>query len=382
MHILFISRGYPSKHRPQNGNFEVDQAEGLAKSGHTVSMISVDLGREFCAADLGFHRVEKNGVLSYNMYFMPMRFFAQKGVFKYLLNKQLDFMYKKVERELGKPDIIYAHYLWNADWALYLKYKYHIPVVGIEHWSEIGYEEIKPGIERNARRIYPQLDGLITVSHALQNNIKKWFGIESDVVFNTIHDFVRMNNAKKLNDGIVRFISVGTILPVKGYDNLITAFARCSLPRNKWALTIVGEGPEELNLRKLTAQYELEKNICFAGKKSKAEVVEMLNNSDVFISSSHLETFGVAALEAICCGVPVLSTDSGGPREFITEHNGRLCDDNVDALKEGIEYMYVHYAEFDKKRMSEDAVKRFSSTAIAQQLETIFKEKISKAVKN
>ena len=273
MHILFISRGYPSAHRPQNGNFEVDQAEGLARLGHTVSMISVDLGREFCPADIGFHRVEKNGVLSYNMYFLPMKFFAQKGIFKYLLNKQLDFMYKKIDGELGKPDIIYAHYLWNSDWALYLKHKYRIPVVGIEHWSELGYEEIKPSIERNARRIYPQLDGLITVSHALQKNIQKWFGIDSDVVFNTIHDFVRMNNEKKINDGIVRFISVGTILPVKGFDNLITAFSQCSLPRDKWTLTLVGEGPEEPNLRKLIAQYQLEKNVYLVGKKTKKEVV-------------------------------------------------------------------------------------------------------------
>ena len=378
MHILFISRGYPSAHRPQNGNFEVDQAEGLARLGHTVSMISVDLGREFCPADLGFHRVEKNGVLSYNMFFMPMKFFAQKGIFKYLLNKQLDFMYQKIEHELGKPDIIYAHYLWNAEWALFLKHKYNIPVVGIEHWSELGYEEIKPSIERNARRIYPQLDGLITVSHSLQKNIQKWFGIDSDVVFNTIHDFVRMSNEKKINDGIVRFISVGTILPVKGFDNLINAFAQCSLPKDKWTLTLVGEGPEEQNLRELIAQYQLEKNVYLVGKKTKIEVVELLNRSDVFVSSSHLETFGVAALEAICCGIPVLATDSGGPREFITNSNGRLCEDSVDSLKQGIEYMYAHYTEFDKKRLSEEAVNRFSSTAIANQLTKIFEDVLAK----
>jgi len=376
MHILFISRGYPSEQRPQNGNFEVDQAEGLVQLGHTVSMISVDLGRKFMPTEYGFHRVEKNGVLSYNMFFLPMKFFAQKGIFKYLLNKQLDFMYKKIERELGKPDIIYAHYLWNAEWALFLKHKYHIPVVGIEHWSEMGYDEIKPAIEQNARRIYPQLDGLITVSYSLQKNIKKLFGIDSEVVFDTVHDSVRYQEKDRKDDGIVRFAGVGSLIPRKGYDYLITAFANSCLPREKWELTIVGEGPEEQNLRNLIAQYKLEKNICLAGKKGKPEVVDLLNRSDVFISSSHLETFGVAALEAICCGVPVLAIDSEGPREYITPTNGRLCEDSAEALKEGIEYMYAHYTDFDKKRMSEDAVNRFSSTAIARQLENIFKKHI------
>lgn len=376
MHILFISRGYPSKQRPQNGNFEVDQAEGLAKLGHKVSMISVDLGRELLPKEYGIQRIEKNGVLSYHIFLMPMKFFVGNGIFRRLLNRQLDYLYHKIIAELGKPDIIYAHYLWNMDWALYLKQTYNIPLVGIEHWSELGYEDIKPVIEQNARRIYPQIDGLITVSHSLQKKIKERFGVHSEVVFNTIHDSVRMNTAHQQRENFVNFISVGTLLPVKGYDNLIAAFAQTALPRDKWTLTLVGEGPDEKTLQDLIIRHHLENNIHLLGRKSKAGVVELLNHSDVFISSSHLETFGVAALEAICCGVPVLSTDSGGPREFITETNGRLCEDNVTALQEGIEYMFAHYTEFDKQRMADDAVNRFSSTAIAKQLTHIFEEVI------
>lgn len=372
MHILFISRGYPSIRRPQNGNFEVDQAEGLVRLGHTVSMISIDLGREFAHGEYGVRHVEKNGVQSYSMCLLPTKFFAGQGLYKKFIDIKLDYLYHKVVRKSGKPDIIYAHYLWNMDRGLFLKQKYHIPLVGIEHWSEIGYDDIKSSIERNARRIYPQVDGLITVSHSLQRKIEERFGIQSDVVFNTIHDSVRMHAEQRKDDGIVRFITVGTLLPVKGYDNLITAFANCRLPRNKWELTIVGEGAEVHTLRDLIARYDIGDNIHLAGKKDKTEVVELLNRSDVFVSSSHLETFGVAALEAVCCGVPVLATDSGGPREFITESNGRICNDELESLQAGIEYMYVHYTEFDKKRMAEDAVNKFSSTAIAHQLEAIF----------
>lgn len=376
MHILFISRGYPSKQRPQNGNFEVDQAEGLAKLGHKVSMISVDLGREFIPKEYGVQRIEKNGVVSYHIFLMPMKFFVGNGIFRWLLNIQLDYLYQKVVNELGEPDILYSHYLWNSDWALFLKHKYHIPLIGIEHWSELGYEEIKPIIEQQARRIYPQLDGLITVSHSLQKKIEERFGIHSDVVYNTIHDSVRMKNEQRGKKDIVQFISVGSLLLVKGYDNLIDAFSHCSLPKNHWKLLIVGEGPEEKSLQDIIIQNHLTENIFIAGKKTKPEVIDLLNQSDVFISSSHLETFGVAALEAICCGVPVLSTDSGGPREFITPINGRLCDDSIEALQKGIEYMFAHYTEFDKQRMANDAINKFSSTAIAQQLETIFRKYI------
>ena len=378
MHILFISRGYPSAQRPQNGNFEVDQAEGLAKLGHKVSMISVDLGREFLPKEYGIQRIEKNGVLSYHIFIMPMKFFVGNGIFRRLLNLQLDCLYKKIVKESGTPDIIYAHYLWNMDWGLFLKYKYQIPLVGIEHWSELGYEDIKSVIETNARRIYPKLDKLITVSHALQGKIKERFGMDSDVVYNTIHDSVRMLSINRNKDGIVHYITVGTLLPVKGYDNLITSFATCSLPRNNWNLSIVGKGPEEKMLQEMITKYDLKKNISLVGSKSKTEVVELLNLSDVFISSSHLETFGVAALEAICCGIPVVATNSGGPSEFINASNGRLCDDNVDALREGIEYMFAHYKEFDKKRIADEAFNKFSSEAIAKQLTKIFEGVLSK----
>ena len=300
MHILFISRGYPSARRPQNGNFEVDQAEGLAKLGHKVSMISVDLGREFIPKEYGIQRIEKNGVVSYHIFLMPMKFFVGNGIFRWLLNIQLDYLYRKVVNESGKPDILYSHYLWNSDWALFLKHKYHIPLVGIEHWSELGYEDIKPVIEMHARRIYPQLDGLITVSHALQKKIEERFGIHSDVVFNTVHDSVRMNTQNKDQDGIVHFISVGTLFPVKGFDNLISAFATCSLPQNKWHLDIIGDGTEEKTLQNMITQNHLDTNINIVGRKNKDEVVDMLNHSDVFISSSHLETFGVFFLSAPC----------------------------------------------------------------------------------
>lgn len=372
MHILFISRGYPSAQRPQNGNFEVDQAEGLAKLGHKISMISIDLGRQFLPGEYGIHRVAKNGVLSYNICLFPTKFFPGHGIYAKWFHFQLDYLYKQVVKELGKPDIIYAHYLWNMDWALYLKVKYNIPMVGIEHWSEMGYDDIKPFIINHAKRIYPQLDGLISVSHSLQKNIEKFTGVHSEVVFDTIHDSVRMKKAHKTPDGKVRFIGVGSLIPRKGYDDLITAFSKCTFPKEKWLLTIVGEGPEENNLNVLIAANGLNKNIHLVGRKNKEEIVELLNQSDVFISSSHLETFGVAALEAICCGVPVLAIDSVGPREFITDQNGRLCEDNVEALTAGIEYMFTHYSDFDKPKMADDAVNKFSSSAIAQQLESIF----------
>lgn len=372
MHILIIPRGYPSHQRPQNGNFEVDQAEGLVKLGHTVSMISIDLGRQFLPGEYGIHRVAKNGVLSYNICLFPSKFFPGHGLYAKWFHFLLDYLYKQVVKELGKPDIIYAHYLWNMDWGLSLKYKYQIPLVGIEHWSEMGYEQIKPAIERHARRIYAQVDGLITVSHSLQRNIEKHFGIQSKVVFDTIHDSVRMSGETRAKDGLVRFVSVGSLIPRKGYDDLITAFAHSSIPKDKWVLRIAGEGIEEKNLQVLIKQFNLANNIFLIGTKTKPEIVALLNQSDVFISSSHLETFGVAALEAICCGVPVLAIDSVGPREFITEHNGRICEDNQEALRHGIEYMFAHYTDFDKQKLADDAVNKFSSSAIAQQLESIF----------
>ena len=383
MKIFFISRGWPSEREPQWGCFERDQALALKKLGHEIVALSVDARFRRYYRKYGITREVHDGITHYNLYagFWWGRALRTISVsmHAYIGRRLLYYLYNKVLKQEGKPDLLYSHYLWCSSMALAVKQKYGIPLVGMEHWSELGYGDIKPQWKKWASMVYQELDLLLTVSSALQENILKNFGVNSVVVNNMVGNefFYKPIEQKEKK---VRFVTTGNLLPVKGFDNLIEAFSRLGLPTDIWELSIIGGGKEHNNLQALINRYHLEQNIHLCGRKNREGVIEKLQNSDVYIMSSRSETFGVAAVEALACGLPVIATDCGGARDFITKDNGLICPvNNVNKLVDAILYMYKYRDDFKRAQIAEDCRKRFSSEAIGKQLEGIFEDVIRKS---
>ena len=140
MFIALISRGVPSKRDPQWGCFEKDQAEALAATGHKVVVISVDTRFRFYWRKLGISHYYTNGIHYYDCFIVPgviIRKFFGKRLHILLVSIQLQRLFRRIVREYGRPDIIYSHYLTYSCAALSLKDKYHLPLVAIEHWSQL-----------------------------------------------------------------------------------------------------------------------------------------------------------------------------------------------------------------------------------------------------
>lgn len=382
MKIFFVARGWPSEREPQWGSFERDQALALKKLGHEIVVLSVDARFRRCHRKYGVTKEVNEGIPYYNLFVggiwgkalrvisVNMHITVCRLFFRYLLTK--------VVKQEGLPDLIYAHYLGRSSMAIAAKRKYGIPVAGIEHWSELGYESIKSNVKYWAGKVYKDIDILFTVSFSLRENIKKNLGVDSVVVNNMVgSEFFYI--PKEREDSKVRFVSTGNLLPVKGFDNLITAFSQLHLPPDTWSLNIIGGGKEHDNLQQLIDKLGLGENIRLCGRKNREGVIEMLQNSDVYVMSSRSETFGVAAIEALACGLPVIATDCGGARDFLTKDNGLLCPVNdVQELADALFAMYKHHGVYNRAKIAEDCQKRFSSEAIGKQLEKIFKEVISK----
>ena len=380
MNLYIVSRGYPSSKDPQWGNFETDQARALAALNHHVVMLSVDIRYSGAKNKLGITTKSEQGVRSYSLNPGPLvvlRYLNYK-LYRLVAHKLLLYLYSKVVNIEGWPDIIYAHYQDNIESSLYVKEKFNVPVVGLEHWSALGFDNPPKEAVENGIKIYQSLDKLLVVSKSLQNNIKKYCDVDSEVLSNIIGDefcYKECNNC----DGVVRFVLTGNLKPVKCIDMAIEAFAKVYNNNKQVRFTIVGDGVEKDNLLKLIEKKDLSGVIQLAGRKDRNYIVQLLQSSDVYVLSSSSETFGVAAGEALACGVPVIATDCGGPRDFMNDFNGLLIPVNdVEALSEAMGYMANHYKEFDRKRIAQDCYEKFSSEAIASQLTTIFKEVIKR----
>lgn len=382
MRIYFIARGWPSKQDPQWGCFERDQAMALTKLGHQVIILSVDTRFRRFHRKYGITKEINGGIPHYNIFAGAIWGKALRRISMPLHTKVKQtlvlYLFKNAIAQEGMPDLVYGHYLGGCSMALAIKRKYGIPAVGIEHWSELGYSKIKKSIRDEAIKTYPYMDCQLVVSSALRDNIKKHIGIDTFVVNNMIgSEFQYTTNTK--GSEMVRFVTTGSLLPVKGFDILVSAFSKLNLPPNTWTMNIIGDGKEHASLQQQIENVGLSKNIHLLGRKNREGVIEMLHNSDVYVMSSRTETFGVAAVEALACGLPVIATECGGSDDFMTKDNGITCPvDNVEKLAECICYMISHYKEYDRRKIAEDCRKRFSSEAIGSKLEKIFKSVINK----
>lgn len=385
MNIFFLSRGYPSARDPMWGCFERDQAEALAGLGHRVTLLSVDVRLRFYWRPLGVtKRTVAGGITTYNSFWCPRKLSCLLGnsFEMYLAESQVINLYERAVREQGTPDVIYAHYLPNMELGVRLKRRFGVPVVGIEHWSELGKSKIHPSILRRAGETYSQLSRLITVSSALAANVKRQLGIDS-VVINNMHgpEFsYQPRTATRKTGDLVRLVAVGSLLPVKDYATMLSALRQLKDCGQLWQMQIVGGGKNVGDYQALIDSSGLSSCVKLMGLKSKTEIAKILHASDVYVLSSRSETFGVAALEALAVGLPVVTTDCGGPRDFHTEQNGRMVPvGDANALALAILYVMTHLSEFDSEQIARDCEARFSRDAIARQVEEVLKKVTAKS---
>lgn len=381
MKIVVIANGYPDKRDPQWGCFERDQALALQKLGHQVSILYIDVRFRTYWRKIGLAHYKDNGLSIYGMFLIPKRWLSKIShkVSTRMSVWMMNQVYKSYEKAEGKPDIIYAHYIWNIAYASMLKEKYGIPLVGIEHWSGLTKEQLPPGPLFRENIGYPRTDKLLAVSESLKSHIYRHFGKESTVVYDMLgQEFVSTDMKKRKNTQPFRFIAVGSLIHRKGFDLLLKAFSKSELKKKECRVVIIGGGSEKANLMDLAKQLNISDNVTLVGRKTKGEIICTMQDSHVFVLSSHAETFGVVCIEALSQGLPNIATVCGGPEEFINGNNGILVPPgDVDALSNAMIDMYNNYSKYDSVAIAEECKRRFAPQVIAEQLTRIFEEVVN-----
>jgi GalNAc-alpha-(1->4)-GalNAc-alpha-(1->3)-diNAcBac-PP-undecaprenol alpha-1,4-N-acetyl-D-galactosaminyltransferase len=171
-------------------------------------------------------------------------------------------------------------------------------------------------------------------------------------------------------------LAVGELIPQKGFDLLIRAFAKTCAKHPEWILTILGEGEMRAELEDLCAQLRLEGLVRMPGTVKNID--PYLRKADIFALTSRFEGFPVILGKAMACGVPVIATDClSGPREMIHHDiDGFLvASGSVDALATGLNALmsdpakrqqFAHYAPRIIDRFGVDRVMGTWNSAIKQ----------------
>lgn len=182
-------------------------------------------------------------------------------------------------------------------------------------------------------KLYPSAFGLVTMTTGALNYFSPAMRRRSWVIPNPVD---LPATGKPRRDGTV-LVAVGRLVPQKGFDLLLKAFASIRRDFPEWKLVIWGEGPDRAELEAERDRLGLQGCVEMPGVTSRPGI--WVETADAFVLSSRYEGWGIVLLEAMAAGLPVISFDcQWGPREMVdNEKDGLLVENgNVDALAQGL----------------------------------------------
>ena len=162
-------------------------------------------------------------------------------------------------------------------------------------------------------------------------------------------------------------VFVGRLVSDKGADLLLGALKLLQNENLQPSLTIVGSGPEENNLQKLTTDLSLDRQVTFVGQQSGAELARILNEHRILVVPSRwAEPFGIVALEGIACGCVVIGSEKGGLKEAIGPCGVTFENGNVRALADQLKRLLNDPdRQMNLRQHAAEHLAKFQSDAVA-----------------
>jgi L-malate glycosyltransferase len=285
----------------------------LAKKGHEIHFITYrqPTRLDFFSANLYYHEVD---IKSYPLF--------EHAPYELALASK---MVNVVKYE--KLDLLHVHYAIPHASAAYMAKQIlksqgiHIPVVTTLHGTDITLVGKDVSYEPVVTFSINQSDGVTAVSEDLRKATYEHFEITKDI--EVIPNFIDLDRFKKQKKehfklaicphGESLIVHTSNFRKVKRVEDVIKVFyeVRKSIPVK---LLLVGDGPERDRMERLCRELGTCDDVRFLGKLEAVE--EVLSVADLFLIPSEKESFGLAALEAMACEVPVLSSDAGGIPEL------------------------------------------------------------------
>jgi N-acetyl-alpha-D-glucosaminyl L-malate synthase BshA len=299
-----------------SGVIATELGKELALRGHEVHFISYALPFRLShyIENIVFHEVETS---TYPLFEFPLY--------------SLSLASKMVEvAEFEKLDLLHVHYAIPHATSAYLAKEMmsknrDLKIFTTLHGTDITLVGLEPSFLPLVKFSIEKSDGVTTVSRFLKEKTLTNYSIEADI--RVIPNFVDTNLFKPESHGDFRktiapngekiLVHTSNFRPVKRVPDTIRIFEKVQkeIPAK---LILVGDGPDRSECERLSRQLDLCDTVKFLGKQE--GLVEILSSSDLFLIPSQSESFGLAALEAMACGLPVVSSSVGGLPELV-KHN-------------------------------------------------------------
>ena len=358
-----------------SGVVATELAKGLALRDHNVHMLSYDRPARLDTfqTNISYHEVNMN---TYPLFEYPPYDLA-------LANQMANLI------EYEKIDILHVHYAVPHATSAYLAKQIlgekaaHVPLITTLHGTDITIVGSDPSYKSVVDFSINQSNGVTAVSEYLKNETYERFDIRKDI--EVIPNFIDLDRFERSNKDHFRkaispenekiIVHVSNFREVKRVPEVVSIFNRVLEHDIHAKLLLVGDGPDRQRAEKRCRELGICDQVRFLGKQDKVE--EVLSIADLFLIPSGSETFGLAALEAMSCSVPVISSNIGGlPEVNIHGETGYLCDlDDTDCMADyAVKILRDDNLHDEMAKNARNRAQQFEMSKIIETYESYYKK--------
>lgn len=375
--ILWIVSWYPNRNDTFDGDF-IQRHARAAAIYHDIHVIFVTEADIETAVEEEWNYA--TGLTEQIVYFKKLNGFLSR------IRKQLSWkniFQKAVEKYIvknGKPNHVHVHVPWKAGMvALWMKKKYGLDFILTEHWGI--YNDVvddnffkKPYItQKFLKKFFAEAAYFLSVSNFLAVGVQKITGKKADAIIpNVVDTTLFFHKAEKYSK--FTFLHVSNMVQLKNVKGILDAFKKVSdRSTQNVQLIMIGNRNDEY-IKYANELGLLNSSVFFRGEFSYREVAEEMQRSHCFVLNSIMENSPCVIGEALCCGLPVITTNVGGIPELVNEKNSILVSANDSfALSKAMEEIISKYSSFNHDQISGGASKKFNYATIANAFDELYR---------
>lgn len=239
------------------------------------------------------------------------------------------------------------------------------------------------GFLKMQKKVAPKLENIVCVSSQSKSDVQDEFLIRKesiDMIWNGIDiDTFKSKDSSQIKEN--RIVTTASAdIPLKGLKYLISSMPEILTRYPKTKLVIIGKAPSQSLIRVLIDELDLQEKVSFHSDLSEQEVVDIYCSADIAVIPSLYEGFGFGAGEAMSCGVPLISTTSGGLKEVVGDAAIKINAKSAKAISDAVIDLFsddqkkLYYSEAGRERMERE----FSWDLAAKKYLEVFMKSIEK----
>jgi glycosyltransferase involved in cell wall biosynthesis len=319
LRVLILAEWYPSDSEPVAGVFVKDQARAVSRV-HDVIVLAHEPRRRRRGGAAVTDRSE-HGLRTVRVH-TRARPGSTAGRAEFLL---VAARVLRILRRCGNvPDVIHAHVFSSGLLAILLAGR-SCPVVVTEHHTDFIEHRVRGRDARIARFVFRRASLVCPVSARLRASLEEMqpagrYEVVPNVV--DVEPFLKSRKPGAAPRSPPKLLVVAMLSRQKGVEHLLAALAAVRVACTEFTLDVVGDGPSRSFLEQLAQDLLPPGIVTFHGARSRPDVAAFMARSDVFVLPSIVETFGVAVIEAIAAGLPIITTTAVPDHERISASFG------------------------------------------------------------